>query len=166
MPESPVAGVRLQTVEGIALTVLRGRGDDAAFIAGAARWLGQDLPDSYNEMSRRGDASICRLGPDEWLVIGVRPEGDPPSPVIAVDVSSARSVLRLDGPGAADLLATGCALDLDGGALSRGRFAQARLGAFAVLLLAPRDRDGAIDILVARSYARSLTAWLTPGSSP
>ncbi|HEX2889841.1 hypothetical protein [Vineibacter terrae] len=164
MPESPVAGVRLQTVEGVALIVLRGRGDDAAFIVGAARWLGQDLPDSYTEMSRHGDTSICRLGPDEWLVIGARPEGDPPSPVIAVDVSSARSVLRLDGPGATDLLAAGCALDLEGGVLSPGRFAQARLGAFAVLLLAPRDRDGAIDILVARSYARSLTAWLTPGS--
>ncbi len=166
MPESPAAGVRLQAVEGAALTVLRGRGDDAAFIAGAARWLGQDLPDSYHEMARHGAAGICRLGPDEWLVIGARPEGNPPPSVIAVDFSSARSVLRLDGPGATDLLAAGCALDLDGGALSPGRFAQARLGPFAVLLLAPPDRDGAIDILVARSYARSLTAWLTPGSPP
>ncbi|HKU93719.1 MAG TPA: hypothetical protein VJR58_00500 [Vineibacter sp.] len=159
MPESPSSGVRLRPIGGTALTVLRGSGNDPTFIAGAARWLGQPLPDSYMDSTPHG---VCRLGPDEWLVIGqAPPEGLPPTTVIAVDVSSARSIIRLDGVGIADLLATGCALDFDNDALAPGRFAQTRLGPFAVLLMAPRDADGAVDILISRSYAKSLVAWLT-----
>lgn len=159
MPDPLPSGVRLRQVDGVTLTVLRGSGNDPAFIAGTARWLGQPLPDSYTDCAPHG---VCRLGPDEWLLISpASPADPPPSTVIAVDVSSARAIVRLDGVGVTDLLAKGCALDFEGGALAPGRFAQTRLGPFAVLLVAPRDTDGVVDVLVGSSYTRSLIAWLT-----
>jgi sarcosine oxidase subunit gamma len=95
------------------------------------------------------------LGPDEWLVLGGREEDYPGLPV--VDVSANRVCLELSGPGAADVLARGCALDLHPSVFPSGRCAQTLVARAQVILY---RTDDAFRLLVRPSYADYLRAWL------
>jgi len=97
------------------------------------------------------------LGPDEWLVLGGR-EADFPDAAAAVDVSANRVCLELTGPGAAGVLARGCALDLHDSVFPPGRCAQTLVARAQVILL--RTGDDAFRLLVRPSFAPYLRAWL------
>ena len=97
------------------------------------------------------------LGPDEWLVLGGR-ETDFPDAAAAVDVSANRVCLELSGPGAADVLARGCALDLHPSVFPPGRCAQTLVARAQVILL--RTGDDVFRLLVRPSFAPYLRAWL------
>ena len=97
------------------------------------------------------------LGPDEWLVLGGREE-DFPDAAAAADVSANRVCLELSGPGAADVLARGCALDLHDSVFPPGRCAQTLVARAQVILL--RTGDDAFRLLVRPSFAPYLRAWL------
>ena len=96
------------------------------------------------------------LGPDEWLVLGGREE-DYPDAWAAVDVSANRVCLELAGPGAADVLARGCALDLHPPVFPPGRCAQTLVARAQVILY---RTDDAFRLLVRPSFADYLRAWL------
>jgi len=97
------------------------------------------------------------LGPDEWLVLGGR-EQDSPDALAAVDVSANRVCLELAGPGAADVLSCGCALDLHPSVFPPGRCAQTLLARAQVILY--RTDEHTFRLLVRPSYADYLRAWL------
>ncbi len=97
------------------------------------------------------------LGPDEWLVLGGREE-DFPDAAAAVDVSANRVCLELSGPGAAGVLARGCALDLHPSVFPPGRCAQTMVARAQVILL--RTGDDVFRLLVRPSFAPYLRAWL------
>ena len=97
------------------------------------------------------------LGPDEWLVLGGR-EADFPDAAAAVDVSANRVCLELTGPGAAGVLARGCALDLHDSVFPPGRCAQTLVARAQVILL--RTGEDAFRLLVRPSFAPYLRAWL------
>jgi sarcosine oxidase subunit gamma len=97
------------------------------------------------------------LGPDEWLVLGGREE-DFPDAAAAVDVSANRVCLELSGPGAAGVLARGCALYLHDSVFPPGRCAQTLVARAQVILL--RTGDDAFRLLVRPSFAPYLRAWL------
>ena len=103
----------------------------------------------------RGDA--IWLGPDEWLVLGGREE-EYPGAAAAVDVSANRVGFALSGPGAADVLAQSCSLDLHPAAFPPGRCAQTLVARAQVILLRP-DED-TFHLLVRPSFAPYLRAWL------
>jgi sarcosine oxidase subunit gamma len=112
------------------------------------------FPVEPNTTAEVDGRTVLWLGPDEWLVLGGR-EHDYPAAAAAVDVSANRVVYELYGPGAADVLATGCSVDL---AFAPGRCAQTMLARAQVLLFMPElDRWW---ILVRPSYAPYLRAWL------
>ncbi len=101
------------------------------------------------------------LGPDEWLVVG---EGAadlrlPDGAGSLVDLSANRVVLELRGPGARDVLAAGCALDLHPRAVGPGRCAQTLL-ARAAVILEQTSEEPAYRIYVRPSFAGYLTDWL------
>ena len=75
---------------------------------------------------------------------------------VAVDVSHARSVLRVEGSASRELLAKGCPLDVD--SMAPGDCAATLIGHFSVLL--HRDDGDAFEIYVTRSFARSFLDWL------
>ncbi|MFC4591347.1 2Fe-2S iron-sulfur cluster-binding protein [Sphaerisporangium corydalis] len=109
-------------------------------------------------------ADVVWLGPDEWLVIGDSDLDLPRSEDVAVtDVSAQRTTLLVAGPGARDLLAHGCALDLHPSVFGPGRCAQTTLAQAQVILIA-REHDE-FWILVRSSYARYLTAWLSDATT-
>jgi sarcosine oxidase subunit gamma len=129
---------------------------------------GIPLPLTANLVAATGPLRVLWLGPDEWLVVG---EGEAPDLLPRLeravadrraaldDLSSSRTVIDLRGPGARDLLAAGCGLDLHPRAFTPGQCAQTLLARVPVILDhiddAPHYR-----LLVRRSYARWLIDWL------
>ncbi|WP_219472136.1 2Fe-2S iron-sulfur cluster-binding protein [Nonomuraea rhizosphaerae] len=91
-----------------------------------------------------------RLGPDWWLVTGDVQAGES-----WVDVSGQRTVLELTGPGALDILITGCPIDLHPSVFPG--HAQTLLGKTTVLL--EKIPDG-YRIYVRSSFASYVSEWL------
>jgi sarcosine oxidase, subunit gamma len=127
---------------------------DALATAGAA--LGVELPTEPNTVATAGDVSALWLGPDEWLVLG----GAGPEPAAhgwgVVDVSAQRTIVVLGGPAAIEVLAHGCALDLE--RMGERRCAQTMLARANVVLW--RTQPDEFRILVRASFAPYLAAWL------
>ena len=127
---------------------------------------------------RGGDSAGVRvlgLGPDEWLVLGAPDTADAVVDGLrsaltslevdgvwsVVDVSAARTTIGLAGPAAREVLAHGCALDLDRrafGAEAPLQCAQTMLARAQVVLVAGDD-DG-VQVLVRSSFAIYLVDWL------
>jgi sarcosine oxidase subunit gamma len=99
---------------------------------------------------------VVWLGPGEWLVLG-GVEAELGAAAAAVDVSAGYVCLELSGAGAAELLAEGCAIDLD--ALAVGACAQTQLARADVILLRP-DGDR-FELFVRPSFAPYVRAWIT-----
>ncbi|MGW4643177.1 sarcosine oxidase subunit gamma [Sphaerisporangium sp. NPDC004334] len=118
--------------------------------------LGMRLPLEPGTWLRSGEADVVWLGPDEWLVIGEAPLSRSEE-VAVTDVSAQRTTIVVAGPGARDLLAHGCALDLHPSVFGPGRCAQTTLARAQVLLIAGEEE---FRVLVRASYARYLAAWL------
>jgi sarcosine oxidase, subunit gamma len=154
--------------------------------------VGGPLPTTPNTWTPlAGGGRAVWLGPDEWLLVGDHhsPGWDPatreatlrdvvvPLDGAAVDVSAQRTGVRLQGSGARELLASGCALDLRPASFPPGRCAQTLLGQAGVLLIANSASDQGLDVGVRTSFARYLATWLldaaeelgppdTPGDAP
>ncbi|MEV6981511.1 sarcosine oxidase subunit gamma family protein [Sphaerisporangium sp. NPDC051017] len=144
-----------------------------------AAWADR-LPIEPGTWRHSGEADILWLGPDEWLAIGdlgpaprdplapLRPHNiaadDAPSRhttadnVLLTDVSAQRTTVRVAGPGARDLLAHGCALDLHPSVFGPGQCAQTMLARAQVVLMV-REEDE-FWILVRASFARYLATWI------
>ncbi|SFB43197.1 sarcosine oxidase subunit gamma [Amycolatopsis marina] len=145
---------------------VRATPDGAAFTAIRAA-LGVALPRTPNTVTRTEDLLAMWLGPDEWLVLGPATQQDHLEKLVrhavgeefgtVTDVSAQRTVLRVSGPMATDLLAGGCALDLDAGVFTDGHCAQTLL-AKAPVLLAREER--AVLVAVRSSFADYLARWL------
>lgn len=111
-----------------------------------------------------------RLGPDEWLVVGERgQESDILSRLQRalageraqlVDVTASRTTIEIAGPGATELLAKGCGLDLHPRVFLAGQAAATILARTGVILHLVDPRP-AWRVLVRASYARYLRDWLT-----
>jgi sarcosine oxidase subunit gamma len=125
------------------------------------------LPAAACRAELSGERAALWLGPDEWLLVAplaqsalaLRIEralaGLPHS---LVDVSHRQVALLLEGPHAATLLASGCALDLDVAAFPVGMCARTMLAKAEVLLW----RTGALSfrLEVWRSFAPYVTQFL------
>jgi sarcosine oxidase, subunit gamma len=145
------------------------RVDPAAVDADALRdVVGGALPTRPNTWSALADGRAVRLGPDEWLLTGLRPADaweEALRAVVgerggaAVDVSAQRTGVRLRGALARELLALGCALDLRPASFPPGSAAQTLLGQSGVLLMTDRV-DDAVVILVRTSFAGYVADWL------
>ena len=149
-----------------AQAVLRGRLADEAFRAAAEDALWAPLPEDPRMASA---GPVYRLGPDMWLAIS---ETDPDfgrkleatDGLLALDASSTRARLRLGGPGARDVLATGVHIDLRPSRFPKGAFAQTPAGPATIIMHAVEE--DAFDIFVARSLAQSWFAWLRHAGEP
>jgi hypothetical protein len=94
--------------------------------------------------------AAIEIEPGQWLIDG---DAD------GFDMSDAYATFAVTGPGAADFLARGIALDLD--RLAPDFAGRTRLGEIAVLL----DRvEGGWRLRCERSYAEWLAAWLSPST--
>ena len=147
---------------------LRGDAGAPGFADAVAAVAGCPLP-APNRVSRGAARAIMWLGPDEWLLVGEAGEGPALAAelgaalagrhVSAVDVSASRAIVELSGPGAREVLAAGCSLDLHPRAFAPDHCAQTLLANVAVIL---EQTDGAptFRVQVRPSFARYLADWL------
>jgi sarcosine oxidase subunit gamma len=140
----------------------------------AGRAFGVVLPETAcraNTDAAAGRAALW-LGPDEWLLVALDGSQSGVAAAIAaalagfphslVDVSERQVSIRLDGPSARDLLASGCPLDLDPEAFPVGMCTRTLFGKAEVVLW----RRGAEEyhLEVARSFAEYVRGCLRAAS--
>lgn len=155
--------VRIHSLEPRLIVELRGDPQAFARVAAACA-LAQ--PRLANSEAAAGGIAVAWIGPRRWLVhgptavgaallerLGLEVAGEPLLDLAAVgDMLAAFAVT---GPGAIDVLAQGCALDLDG--LPRDAVTGTEMWGVGVVL---RRVDGGWEILVDRSLAGFLETWL------
>ena len=87
---------------------------------------------------------------------------------LIADVSDARAVFRLTGPGAREALAKGAPVDLAPAAFGLGDFRRTRLGQVAAAIWSPEAE--VFELMCFRSFAEHVALWLEtaalPGSLP
>jgi sarcosine oxidase subunit gamma len=173
---TPIATARLSLIELPHQAKIDVRGRDAvpALVAAMADALGGAPPLDAKRTVAAGTRIVLWLGPGEWRVVG--PPGDVPAIVAAlqtavpralaavVDVSDSHTTLRLSGPGARDLLAQGCPLDLHPCSFTAGQCARSVLAKADILLL-QRDDAPSFDIQVRWSHAAYLWDWLATAAA-
>lgn len=143
---------------------LRARGEGNDRLAAA---LGVAALPVTNQVQRLADgALLCGLRPDEWVCLG---DGPPAGPVrealgedgAVVDTSASRVAFALYGPGAREVLASCCALDVRPHVFGVGQCAQTLLGRVGVFLL-PLATDRYL-VACRSSSADYVVRWLTDG---
>jgi len=82
----------------------------------------------------------------------------PASEAAVTDLSHARTMLRLSGEAAVDILGKGLAIDLHESVFPAGRAAQSVIHHIDVLII--RREDEAFDLVVFRGFGLSLAEWL------
>jgi heterotetrameric sarcosine oxidase gamma subunit len=114
-----------------------------------------------------GVAPLLQVGPQRWLVIDRRDRLDSLSASLATglegsvvtDLSQARTVLRIGGGKARDVLAKGCALDLHPGVFPVGSCTATSVVGLAAVLVAVDDAP-TYDLHVARTYGQYVWEWI------
>ena len=156
-----LVGTRIEKAPDRSLVLLRVARPDAG---DAARRL--DLAPPLRVAGE--DPQSLWLGPDRWLLAGRRHSA--PAMIErcrtrlggllhhAVDQSAAWAVLRIEGPGAREVLASGAALDFRERSFPEGACRPTRLAQVAaVIVAAGKDR---FDLYVDRGYGNYLLDWL------
>jgi sarcosine oxidase subunit gamma len=167
--KSDVTGADLLIGESAHRTIVNIRGDGGeAFKAAVRSVTGADLPVTPNTTTQAGDFRILWLGPSEWWIVtaGGREEklvadlrqAFAGQHAAVVDVSESRTVIAISGPGARDVLARGCSLDLHPRVFGPGQCAQTGL-AKANVLLDQTDGTPSYDIYVLKSFSDYLWQW-------
>lgn len=162
------AGVAVSEVAGAGLAVLTARrGHRAALLERARTSLGLELPAGPRRVAD-GALACIGLGPDQWLVC-LRPApaqgmeallSGPISGLAAVvDLSHARTLLRISGPRARAALAKGLPIDLHPRAFRPGD-AAATAAAHVPVQLWQVDEAPTYDLAVPRTLALSFWHWL------
>jgi heterotetrameric sarcosine oxidase gamma subunit len=151
-------------------------GDQAPGVTLAERWplaiLQIDrLPgapaDRPAALQMSGAPPLLQVGPQRWLVIDRRDRLESLSASVATsladfvvtDLSQARTVLRIGGGNARDVLAKGCALDLHTGVFPVGSCAATSVAGLAAMLVAVDDAP-TYDLHVARTYGQYVWEWI------
>ena len=187
--ESPLAGLMRQApkllhadgrecllaeVPLVDMWTLRGNAGDARFADAVLQATGMHLPLKANSASIDPQRQLLWMGPDEWLLkTGDGQGGAMVSALSAalqgqhsavVEVGHGNTTLSLKGPGAADLLARGCPLDLHVRAFPTGSLAQSHVAKANVTLLCLQAGTH-YELTVRRSFASYLFEWLTAAGS-
>ena len=161
MPEA----VRVSRVDPRGMVTLRG---DLAALAGAVRAVTGCAVPEPRRVVLDGERGVAWMSPDE-LMLFVAP-GAAAAAVeeieaalagvhhLAVDVSDARAVFRLEGAGAREVLAKGAPVDLAPAAFGVGDFRRTRLGQVAAAFWMPEAE--VFELMCFRSVAGFVGAWL------
>ena len=148
---------------------------DAEVLAAVHQVIGGQLPHTPNTTADAGAIRAIWLGPDEWLLLAEPGasgslESELQSALAGrfasvVDITAGQTVIRLSGPSTLDVLARGCALDLHPSVFPPGACAQTLLARAQALLVAVDDTP-TIDLIVRRSFAPYVAAWLQDSGHP
>ncbi|WP_028812034.1 sarcosine oxidase subunit gamma [Streptomyces flavidovirens] len=131
--------------------------------------LGLTLPGPLRA-GMSGDVKLLWMGPDEWLLVA--PEGRQHDLVAQLrsaigdefatvtDVSAQRTTLALSGHLVREVLAQGCAIDLDPRVTPVGSCLTTVLAQAPITLVVRGDAASSVWLLVRSSFASYLATWL------
>ena len=133
---------------------------------GTVAGLPLDLP--INRFAPADGWLAARLGPDEWLIIGPPSQADNLNAAITaarvgrnqaiVDVSQASVAFAVEGPDAANILNTGCPLDLDSRQFCVGSATRTILGKCEIVLFRLNEDEFRVECW--RSFSEYVHAFL------
>ena len=140
---------------------LRGQTTDRKFMSLAKNLLGVDLPKLPRTSQSFGDVKALWLSPDQWLIlcahsIAAALQAELSNTLkdnhaLAVDVSDMRSIIRLEGEGAREVLMKGGSLDFTDGEFAPGYVRRMRFAEIAALVHVVETN--VVDLYVFRSTA-------------
>ena len=176
--DSPLAGeaapddfaVSVTEIVDRGMVDLRGDPDNGPFAAAVESVLGLSLPRQPRTSSSAGVLSVLWLSVDQWLVQCPRQRtvdlardlnqalGAIPS--LVVDMSDARTILRLEGEGVRELIMKGAPVDLTAPAFGKGMVRRLRFGELAAMVHMVGESPDVVDLFVFRSYATFAWEWL------
>ena len=78
------------------------------------------LPSKIGDVSDQAEGLAIMLGPDEWLLIGTISGDGAGQPLSITEITERQIGITLKGPRAAEILMSGCPLDLERMAVGRG----------------------------------------------
>lgn len=184
MPDLSLAGQTLGGAQdsgagGLVLTEqpLRGmitlRGELKKISQAVEKSIGCAVPDTRRVLNgERGD--VLWMSPDELLLtVPYEEVGDRLSVLsemlegthhLAVDVSDARAIFRLEGDTTREVLAKGAPVDLSRGAFGVGDVRRTRIGQVAAAFYQVDEEPDVFEIICFRSYAQYLWDWLVASS--
>lgn len=151
---------------------LRGNSEDESFCAGVESVLGVKLPTQPGNYETNGETSIYWLGPSEWLVlVAGGSEGEVESKlrqtlqghISIVDVSGGQTQLNISGEGVDTVLKKTSVYDFHPSHFGSGRCVQTTFAKATALV--SKQSDGSFDLVIRRSFADYLAAWLLDASA-
>jgi len=160
-------GVTLAERRPLSIVHVAGRVADKAFVDGVNKACGCALPLEPCTVSSNGDLSIAWQSPTRWLVIA--PDRGPgvlekalreacgDSGAI-IDVSHGRTVIRISGPNARNVLMKGAPLDFHHTVFTPGRVAQSAISQCGVVLVCVAN--DAFDLYVFRGFGQHMWEWV------
>ncbi|MBC8241449.1 MAG: sarcosine oxidase subunit gamma [Alphaproteobacteria bacterium] len=165
-------GVTLAERRPLSIVHVAGKIDDKAFVDGVKKACGCDLPTEPCTVSSSGDLSIAWLGPTRWLAVA--PDRGPGVLESAlrdtcgdsgaiIDVSHGRTVIRIAGPNARDVLMKGAPLDFHAKVFTPGRVAQSAISQCGVVLVCVAD--DAFDLYVFRGFGQHMWEWVNDAAA-
>lgn len=155
----PVADCPIVQIEGWDATLAR-------FEASVSQALGAALPAAVGETVRHTDDLIVRVAPRRfWLIFeaGAKPLTIDPELGCSVSLGEGRVRLKMDGTRLPEILSRCVAVDWSSPAAAPGRAWQTAFHHVPVLLL--RTAETACDLIVPRSFAKSLTDWIADSAA-
>jgi methylglutamate dehydrogenase subunit D len=166
-------GVVIQERVGLGLvTVAARKGQAAALKAAVASAYGVELRDS-SRVAQGSSVSFVGYGPGQWLAVSEQLGAEVLARELAQrlqglasisDQSGGRTVLRLSGPRARDVLAKGLPIDLDPRAFPLGSAATSTISLMGVQLW-QTDDTRSYDIAIFRSVSQSFWRWLSASAA-
>jgi sarcosine oxidase subunit gamma len=147
----------------------------APLMPGMAAALGVSAPPPLRVVLT-DDRALVWFSPDEALAL--LPMADVPAALgalqdaaqgghaLALDMSDARALFRLTGPGAREVLAKGAPVDLSHAAFGVGDARRTHLGQVACAFWQVGDGPETFELVCFRSVADYVQAWLTTAGDP
>ncbi len=154
---------------------LRGDAGNKTFVAAVKKVLGLSLPTKPRQSVSKNKTTSLWLSPDQWLITCPRQDVGKITQKLqtslknihslAVDVSDARSIIRLEGDGAKVVLMKGAPVDLTLPDVTVGYVRRLSFAEIAALAHIISNKPETIDLYVFRSYTKYAWDWLCATST-
>jgi sarcosine oxidase subunit gamma len=167
---APGLTIGLREIDDVGMIDLRGLPDDEGFLRAAREVLGFDLPLSPRAAAGLGAVGALWLSVDQWLITLPRQEAASFHArlaqalhgihALAVDMSDARAIFRLEGENAREVLNKGTSVDFTAPEIEPGLVRRIRYAEIAALVHVRSTSPYACDLYVFRSYAEHAWSYL------
>ena len=164
-PPAPDTGATLIELRPAAIAQVMAWPDTDTGVAAAIGGLFGEAPGPPGTVVGQDSVSVISVAPGRYVIFS---ENDdladalrdalPTSEAAVADLSHARTMMRLTGEAAADILSKGLAIDLHPSVFAPGGAAQSVIHHMDVLVI--RREETVFDLAVFRGFALSLAEWL------